>query len=109
MVLWAVAITAGTAMVLQLVAEYSAVVAIVVTTVRKALTLLASFLLFPKHVGWGHPVGAALVFGAAFVSFGAKPKGKAPKSAEAFLAAAARGAGAAASNGGGGNRCTNTV
>ena len=87
LVLWAIAITAGTALILQLVAEYSAVVAIVVTTCRKALTLLASFILFPKHLGWGHPIGAALVFGAAFVSFGAKKAGK-PKSADDFLAAA---------------------
>ena len=55
-------------LVLRLVDEYSAVTAIVVTTARKALTLFASFLLFPKHVGLGHPVGAALVFGSAFIT-----------------------------------------
>ena len=98
LVLWAIAITAGTALILQLVAEYSAVVAIVVTTCRKALTLLASFILFPKHLGWGHPIGAALVFGAAFVSFGAKKAGK-PKSADDFLAAARANGGGSASNG----------
>lgn len=72
LVAWAIAITAGTSLVLKLVAEYSAVIAIVVTTARKALTLIASFVLFPKHIGWGHPVGAALVFGSAFVVQSAK-------------------------------------
>ena len=48
---WAAALTAGTACVLRLVDEYSAVVAITVTTVRKAGTLAASFLLFPKPLG----------------------------------------------------------
>lgn len=66
--LWCAAITAGTALVLTIVDEFSAVVAIVVTTARKALTLLASFVLFPKHMGWGHPIGAALVLGSAFVT-----------------------------------------
>ena len=37
------------------------------TTLRKAFTLLASFVLFPKSLGLGHPVGAALVFCSAFV------------------------------------------
>lgn len=71
---WAVAITAGTALVLRLVDEYSAVVAIVVTTVRKALTLFASFVLFPKHFGLGHPIGAALVFGSAFITMGRRKR-----------------------------------
>jgi hypothetical protein len=39
-----------------------------VTTGRKALTLFASFVLFPKHFGIGHPIGAMLVFGSAFVT-----------------------------------------
>lgn len=65
---WVVVITAGTALVLQLVAQHSAVVAIVVTTARKALTLFASFFLFPKPIGLGHPLGAALVFGSVFVA-----------------------------------------
>lgn len=68
LVLWAIAITAGTALVLRLVEHYSAVTAIVVTTARKALTLIASFVLFPKPIGIGHPIGAALVFGSAFVA-----------------------------------------
>ena len=80
LIAWAIAITAGTALVLKLVAEYSAVVAIVVTTARKALTLIASFLIFPKHLGWGHPIGAALVFGSAFVAHGAKgPRRRKPE------------------------------
>lgn len=74
LVAWAIAITGGTTLVLKLVAEHSAVVAIVVTTVRKALTLLASFVLFPKHIGIGHPIGAALVFGSAFMAHAAKSK-----------------------------------
>ena len=58
----------------RLVEEYSAVMAIVVTTTRKALTLFASFLLFPKHLGISHPIGAALVFGSAFVTLKRPPK-----------------------------------
>lgn len=76
LMLWALAITTGTALVLRLVDEYSAVTAIVVTTVRKALTLFASFMLFPKHLGIGHPLGAALVFGSAFLTLKAKPAAK---------------------------------
>ena len=68
LVAWFVAITVGTSLVLRLVGEFSATTAIVVTTARKALTLLASFVLFPKHLGIGHPIGAALVFGSAFVA-----------------------------------------
>jgi len=70
---WTLCITAGTALVLRLVDEYSAVTAIVVTTVRKALTLFASFILFPKHIGIGHPLGAALVFGSAFITLKKPP------------------------------------
>ena len=56
---WAIALTIGTALVMTLVADYSAVVAICVTTLRKALSILCSFVLFPKLWGWGHPVGMA--------------------------------------------------
>ena len=61
--IWAFSITVGTAFVLRLVDEFDAVTAIVVTTSRKALTLFASFVLFPKQFGIGHPLGAMLVFG----------------------------------------------
>lgn len=77
LIAWALCITVGTAVILQLVSEFSAVTAIVVTTARKALTLLASFVLFPKHIGIGHPIGAALVFGSAFVA--QRKKKKQPK------------------------------
>ena len=70
---WAGALTAGTALVLRLVDEYSAVTAITVTTLRKAGTLAASFLLFPKPIGAGHFLGAALVLGSAFVKAGVGP------------------------------------
>ena len=43
--------------------------------------MVASFLLFPKHVGIGHPLGAALVFGSAFVTL--KKPGTAAKQREA--------------------------
>ncbi len=56
LLIWSLCITAGTALILQLVAEFSAVTAIVVTTARKALTLICSFLLFPKHLGLRHPI-----------------------------------------------------
>ncbi len=65
--LWAVAITVGVTLVMRLVGEFSAVTAVAVTTVRKAATLAASYILFPKPLGWGHVGGAALVFGSAFV------------------------------------------
>ena len=64
---WAAALTAGTALILRLVDEYSAVTAITVTTLRKAGTLAASFALFPKPLSLGHPIGAALVLCSAFV------------------------------------------
>lgn len=70
---WAGALTAGTALVLRLVDEYSAVTAITVTTLRKAGTLAASFVLFPKPIGPGHPLGAALVLASAFVKAGVGP------------------------------------
>ena len=64
---WAGALTAGTALVLRLVDEYSAATAVTVTTLRKAGTLAASFVLFPKPIGAGHPLGAALVLSSAFI------------------------------------------
>ena len=69
---WAIALTIGTALVMTLVADYSAVVAICVTTLRKALSILCSFVLFPKLWGWGHPVGMALVLASVFVAKKAK-------------------------------------
>jgi len=60
--LWAVAITGGTTLIMQLVSDYSAVTAVSVTSVRKAATLVASFVLFPKPLGWGHVAGALCVF-----------------------------------------------
>ena len=85
---------AGTALLLTIVGEYSAVTAVVLTSVRKVrptvvhhhpkparswspahwqvatrrrqvFTLCASFVLFPKHVGVGHFVGGGLVLGSA--------------------------------------------
>ena len=126
LILWAIAITAGTALVLKLVAEYSAVVAIVVTTVRKALTLIASFILFPKHLGIGHPIGAALVFGSAFVAHAAKGKTKSKDAKHGATASAGSSNGANGASGAGArvseqpwmpkngsttaaNRCTNVV
>ena len=61
---------------MTLVADYSAVVAICVTTLRKALSILMSFALFPKLWGWGHPVGVILVLGSVFVAKKAKKPGK---------------------------------
>ena len=49
LLLWSLLITVGTNLVMTLVAEFSAVTAITVTTLRKALTLFASFVLFPKQ------------------------------------------------------------
>lgn len=82
LLLWALSIICGTAIILQVVAEYSAVTAIVVTTCRKALSLIASFVLFPKHLGIGHPIGAALVFGSAFVARNGATRRARPQPAE---------------------------
>ncbi len=67
LVLWALCLLGGTELILRVVGEYSAVVAVLITSMRKAATLFCSFLFFPKPLGIGHPIGAALVLGSALV------------------------------------------
>ena len=76
-------LTCVQALILRLVDEFSAVTAITVTTLRKAGTLAASFALFPKPIGLGHPVGAALVLCSAFVKAGVGCRRRSAQSASA--------------------------
>ena len=48
---------------MTIVRKYGGVAAIVVATARKGLTLILSFVLFPKTFSWYYPAGAALVLG----------------------------------------------
>jgi len=48
---------------MTIVRKYGGVAAIVVATARKGLTLILSFLLFPKEFSWYYPAGACLVLG----------------------------------------------
>jgi adenosine 3'-phospho 5'-phosphosulfate transporter B3 len=48
---------------MTIVKKYGGVAAIVVATARKGLTLVLSFLLFPKAFSWYYPAGAVLVLG----------------------------------------------
>mmetsp|Transcript_16885 Transcript_16885/g.25794 ORF Transcript_16885/g.25794 Transcript_16885/m.25794 type:complete len:115 (-) Transcript_16885:180-524(-) len=53
---------------LCVVRRYGGVVAILLTTARKALSLILSFLLFPKAFSWLYVWGAVLVLGSILVS-----------------------------------------
>ena len=48
------------------------VVAVLVATVRKAMTLVLSFVIFPKEFSWFYVFGAALVLGGLTISSLAK-------------------------------------
>lgn len=48
---------------MTVVRTYGGVAAIVVATARKGLTLILSFILFPKVFSWYYPAGACLVLG----------------------------------------------
>jgi solute carrier family 35 (adenosine 3'-phospho 5'-phosphosulfate transporter), member B3 len=48
---------------MMVVKRYGGVAAVLVATGRKAMTLILSFLLFPKGFSWFYPVGALLVLG----------------------------------------------
>ena len=51
--------------VLRIVARHGAVAAVAVTSTRRVLTLILSFLLYPKPFTRGHAVGLTAVLGAA--------------------------------------------
>lgn len=48
---------------MTVVKKYGGVVAVLVATGRKGMTLILSFLLFPKAFSWLYPIGALLVLG----------------------------------------------
>ena len=47
--------------------QYDSTIAVVVTSLRKVVSICGSFLLFPKAVSIWHAVGVALVIGSGFV------------------------------------------
>lgn len=57
---------------MNVVKRYGGVAAVLVATGRKAMTLILSFLLFPKSFSWFYPLGAILVLGGLLVSSLAK-------------------------------------
>lgn len=65
---------------MNVVMRYGGVAAVLIATGRKAMTLILSFLLFPKEISWLHPAGAAFVLGSLLVASLAKVKKKVKKS-----------------------------
>ena len=57
---------------MMVVKRYGGVSAVLLATGRKGMTLMLSFLLFPKAFSWFYPVGASLVLGGLLVSSLAK-------------------------------------
>jgi solute carrier family 35 (adenosine 3'-phospho 5'-phosphosulfate transporter), member B3 len=57
---------------MTVVKRYGGVTAVLVATVRKALTLVLSFIVFPKKFSWLYVIGAGLVLGGLTVSSLAK-------------------------------------
>ena len=64
---------------MNVVKRFGGVAAVVLATGRKAMTLVLSFLLFPKGFSWFYVVGASLVLGGLMVSSLAKIYSKGPK------------------------------
>lgn len=65
---------------MTVVKRYGGVTAVLVATGRKGMTLVLSFLLFPKRFSWFYPVGATFVLGGLLVSSLVKMKSSEPKS-----------------------------
>lgn len=61
---------------MTVVKRYGGVTAVLVATVRKALTLVLSFVIFPKKFSWFYVAGASLVLGGIAVSSLAKMEKK---------------------------------
>lgn len=57
---------------MTVVKRYGGVTAVLVATVRKAMTLVLSFVIFPKKFSWFYVLGAGLVLGGLLVSSLAK-------------------------------------
>lgn len=55
-------------MFMQVVKGYGGVVAVFLGTIRKALSLILSFLIFPKQFSWMYVIGSALVLGGLMTS-----------------------------------------
>lgn len=64
---------------MSIVKRFGAVVGVLLSTARKGMTLVLSFLLFPKAFSWCYAVGAGLVLGGLMVSSLFKQKKKAKK------------------------------
>ena len=61
---------------MTLVKRFGGVTAVVLTTARKAMTILLSFLLFPKGFSWLYIYGSSLVVDAVLVASICKKLGK---------------------------------
>lgn len=61
---------------MSIVKRFGAVVGVLLSTARKGMTLILSFLLFPKPFSWCYAAGAALVFGGILASSLMKQKKK---------------------------------
>ncbi|EEC45098.1 predicted protein [Phaeodactylum tricornutum CCAP 1055/1] len=61
---------------MMVVKRFGGVAAVLVATGRKGMTLILSFLFFPKSFSWFYPAGAFLVLGGLLVSTLAKLRGK---------------------------------
>mmetsp|Transcript_2234 Transcript_2234/g.5285 ORF Transcript_2234/g.5285 Transcript_2234/m.5285 type:complete len:129 (+) Transcript_2234:992-1378(+) len=51
----------GVSAYMRLISNYSGVTAAVVTTSRKVVTIVLSFVFFPKGANWGHVMSGAVV------------------------------------------------
>jgi solute carrier family 35 (adenosine 3'-phospho 5'-phosphosulfate transporter), member B3 len=65
---------------MNVVKRYGGVAAVLVATGRKAMTLILSFILFPKGFSWLYPVGSVLVLGGLTVASLSKIHSKQQKS-----------------------------
>lgn len=64
---------------MSVVKRFGGVVAVLVATGRKGMTLVLSFLLFPKAFSWFYPVGAVLVLGGLLASSLLKKQARTPR------------------------------
>lgn len=67
---------------MTLVKRFGGVTAVVLTTARKAMTILLSFMLFPKGFSWLYVAGSALVLGAVMVASICKKLGNKKKGSD---------------------------
>lgn len=71
---------------MTVVKRYGGVTAVLVATVRKALTLVLSFIVFPKKFSWLYVLGAGLVLGGLTISSLAKMEDRKRKTARGLKA-----------------------